>query len=239
MKRTGMRLKRCYRFWFKGELADAIRNLNKSSTCMHKKEIITGGKKLENAKKVLILLHGRGAPAQDILGLATHLNVSDFALIAPQATNYSWYPYSFLVPPEQNEPWLTSALGLIDDVVADIVKAGIVERQIYFTGFSQGACLTLEYIARHAKRWGGVAAFTGGLIGDKLYPRNYSGDFDGTPVFIGTSDPDPHIPVQRVHETTKQLRDMQAKVTQEIYPDIGHTITEEEIRKVNALIFKN
>jgi phospholipase/carboxylesterase len=205
---------------------------------MHRKEIVTGGKKIEDAQKVLIMLHGRGAPAHDILGLATHLDVSDFALVAPQATNYTWYPYSFLAPPKQNEPWLTSALGLIDEIVGDIRKAGISEEQIFFAGFSQGACLTLEYVTRHAKKWGGVAAFTGGLIGDKLYPENYSGDFNGAPIFIGTSDPDPHIPVHRVHETTQQLTRMNANVTEKIYPNMGHTINEDEIQQANTLIFK-
>jgi phospholipase/carboxylesterase len=206
---------------------------------MHTKQIVTGGKKIEEAKKVLIMLHGRGAPAHDILGLAMHLHVADFALIAPQARNYTWYPYSFLAPPKQNEPWLTSALDLIEEIVGDIRNAGIAEEQIYFTGFSQGACLTLEYVTRHAKKWGGVAAFTGGLIGDRVYPENYSGDFRATPVFIGTSDPDPHIPVERVVETTQQLTRMNAKVTEKIYPNLGHTISEDEIKQVNALIFRD
>jgi phospholipase/carboxylesterase len=206
---------------------------------MHRKEIVTGSKKIEDAKKVLIMVHGRGAPAQDILGLAMQLDVNEFALIAPQATNYTWYPYSFLAPPKQNEPWLTSALDLIEDIVGDIRKAGIDEEKIYFTGFSQGACLTLEYVTRRARKWGGVAAFTGGLIGDRLYPQNYSGDFNGTPFFIGTSDPDPHIPVQRVHETTQQLSRMNAKVMEKIYPNMGHTISGDEIKQANALIFRD
>ena len=183
------------------------------------------------------MLHGRGAPAHDILGLAMHLHVNDFALIAPQATNYTWYPYSFLAPPKQNEPWLTSALDLIEDIVGDIRNAGIAEEQMYFAGFSQGACLTLEYVARHAKKWGGIAAFTGGLIGDRLYPENYAGDFNGTPFFIGTSDPDPHIPVERVHDTAQLLTRMNAKVTKKIYPNMGHTISEDEIKQANTLIF--
>ena len=204
---------------------------------MHKKDIRTGGKKLQEATKALIMLHGRGAPAEDILGLASHLNVNDFALIAPQATQYTWYPYSFLVPPEQNQPWLNSAIDVINEIVADINKAGITSDRIYFTGFSQGASLTLEYVTRNARKWGGVAAFTGGLIGDKLYVENYAGDFAGTPVFIGTSDPDPHVPVARVRETTSQLRGMHASVHEKIYPNMGHTIQEDEIRLANELIF--
>lgn len=183
------------------------------------------------------MLHGRGAPAEDILGLASHLAVDEFALIAPQATNYTWYPHSFLVPPRQNEPWLSSALNLINEVVAEIHQQGIEYKDIYFTGFSQGACLTLEYVARHARPWGGVAAFTGGLIGDEVRPENYQGSFGNTPVFIGSSDPDPHIPVERVHETTRVLGDMQASVKEQLYPGMGHTISQEEIRMANQWVF--
>jgi phospholipase/carboxylesterase len=205
---------------------------------MHKKDIRTAGKRIEEATRALIMLHGRGAPAEDILGLAAHLEVSDFALIAPQATQYTWYPYSFLVPPAQNQPWLNSALDLINEIVSDINKAGISSDRIYFTGFSQGACLTLEYVTRNARKWGGVAAFTGGLIGDKIYRQNYKGDFEGTSVFIGSSDPDPHIPVSRVQETTTLLRTMHASVSEKIYPNMGHTIQEDEIKLANQLIFR-
>ena len=204
---------------------------------MHQKEIITAGKKMDEAKKALIMVHGRGASAEDIIGLSPSLNVKDYALIAPQATNYTWYPYSFLAPPKQNEPWLSSALELLNEVVRDINKAGITADNIYFLGFSQGACLTLEFVTRHAKKWGGVAAFTGGLIGDKIYPENYTDDFNGTPIFIGTSNPDPHIPVERVHETTKILKTMNASVTEKIYQNMGHTISQDEIEKANELIF--
>jgi phospholipase/carboxylesterase len=204
---------------------------------MHKKEIRTDGVDLAMAKKAMILLHGRGAPAEDILGLATHLEVKNFALIAPQATNYTWYPYSFLAPPKQNEPWLTSALSLVGAIVDDIRKSGIAEENIFFGGFSQGACLTLEFVTRNARKWGGVAAFTGGLIGDKLYQENYKGDFGGTPVFIGSSDPDPHIPVQRVHETVRTLKAMNASVQDKIYANMGHTISTEEITLANRWVF--
>lgn len=205
---------------------------------MHQKQLTTSGKELANAKKALIMLHGRGATAEDILSLAPNLRVNDYALIAPQATNYTWYPYSFLVPPKQNEPWLTSALTLITEVVQDINKAGIADENIYFLGFSQGACLTLEYVTRNARRWGGVVAFTGGLIGDKLYAENYRGDFRGTPVFIGTSDPDPHVPVERVRESATVIRNMHASVTEKVYPGMGHTINHDEIAMVNNLIFE-
>lgn len=205
---------------------------------MHKKNIITAGKDLKDAKKALILLHGRGATAEDILTLAEHLNVDDYALFAPQASNFTWYPYSFLAPPAQNEPWLSSAIGIVSDVVRDIQAAGISSKDIYFAGFSQGACLTLEFVTRNAQQWGGVTAFTGGLIGDKLYGENYKGDFSGTLVFIGTSDPDMHVPVERVYASVDVLRSMNANVTAKFYPDMGHTISENEIEQANQLIFK-
>jgi phospholipase/carboxylesterase len=204
---------------------------------MHQKEIIATGKKLQEAKRALVLLHGRGASAADILQLTGYLNVEDYAILAPEATNHTWYPYSFLAARNQNEPWLSSALQLLSDIVKDINASGIGNEQIYFAGFSQGACLTLEFIARNPQRWGGAAAFTGGLIGDQIQPNDYTGDFKGTPVFIGTSDPDPHVPVARVRETTSILKSMNAVVTEKIYQNLGHTISEDEIDKANQLIF--
>ena len=204
---------------------------------MHKKNIITRGKKIPGAKKALIMLHGRGGTAEDILGFAAHLNVDEYALFAPEATGNSWYPLSFLALPEQNEPWLSSAINLIKELVDDIIAGGIPADNIYFTGFSQGACLSLEFVTRHATRYGGVAAFTGGLIGNKIYQENYSGDFKGTPVFIGSSDPDMHVPVERIHATTQILQNMHADVTEKIYKNMGHTINEDEIEHANRLIF--
>ena len=204
---------------------------------MHQKELIITGKPFKEAKKALIMLHGRGASAEDILQLTTYLNVEDFAIIAPQATNSTWYPYSFLAPRSQNEPWLSSAIALIADIVKDIEQQGIPKEKIYFLGFSQGACLTLEYVTRHAARWGGAVAFTGGLIGDKIYSETYSGDFEGTPIFLGTSNPDPHVPVERVVESVALLKKMNAAITEKIYPNLGHTISEDEIDKANQLVF--
>lgn len=205
---------------------------------MHTKQIITSGKSLSVAKKALIMLHGRGASAEDILGLAAHFAVGEFALLAPQATNFTWYPYSFLAPPAQNEPWLSSAIHIIGELVEDINNAGIGNADIFFTGFSQGACLALEFVAGHARRWGGVAAFTGGLIGDRIYPERYRGDFAATPVFIGSGNPDPHVPPARVRATTERLGYMKASVTQKLYSNIGHTIVQEEIDTANKLIFE-
>ncbi len=169
---------------------------------MHQKNIVTAGKELSATSKVMIMLHGRGGSAEDILSLSSHLNVKDFTLLAPQAINNTWYPYSFLAPPSQNEPWLSSALVLLKELLEDIISKSIPTENIYFCGFSQGACLTLEFVTRNANKYGGVVAFTGALIGDKIYSENYKGDFSGTPVFIGTSNPDPHIPVERVYATT-------------------------------------
>lgn len=205
---------------------------------MHKKEYITVGKDLKTASKVLIMVHGRGGSAEDILSLADHLNVNDFALLAPQATNNTWYPYSFLVPPPQNEPWLSSALDLLKDIVHDLEVKGVTKDNIYFLGFSQGACLTLEFVTRNAAKYGGVVAFTGGLIGDKINTTNYSGIFSGTPIFMGTSDPDPHVPVERVNESASILEVMNAAVTKKIYKGMGHTINQDEIAEANRLIFQ-
>ena len=204
---------------------------------MHKKEFITAGQDLKTASRVLIMIHGRGANAEDILSLSDHLEINDFALLAPRATNHTWYPYSFLAAPAQNEPWLSSALQLLRELVGDLKAKGIHEKNIYFLGFSQGACLTLEFVTRNATRYGGVVAFTGGLIGDKIYVENYNGDFAGTPVFIGTSDPDPHVPVERVNESAGILENMYAVVTKKIYKNMGHTINEDEITVVNKMIF--
>ncbi|MDB5231280.1 MAG: phospholipase [Chitinophagaceae bacterium] len=206
---------------------------------MHKKNIVTAGKELSATGKVLIMLHGRGGSAEDILSLASHLDVKDFSLFALQATNNTWYPDSFLAPPSQNEPWLSSALKLLRELLDDLINKGVVAENIYFAGFSQGACLTLEFVTRNAAKYGGVVAFTGGLIGDKIYSENYKGDFKGTPVFIGTSNPDPHVPVERVYATTNILKNMNADVTEKIYSNMGHTINQDEIDNANKLVFKS
>jgi phospholipase/carboxylesterase len=206
---------------------------------MHQKKIIIAGKSLQEANKALIMVHGRGATAEDILSLADYLAVKDYALIAPQATNNTWYPFSFLALPQQNEPWLSSALSLLNEIVTDLNNENITTDHIYFVGFSQGACLILEFVTRNAKKYGGVVAFTGGLIGNKIYPENYKGDFENTSVFIGSSNPDPHIPVQRVKASADIMQSMHAKVTTKVYDNMGHTINEDEIRNANRLIFSD
>lgn len=206
---------------------------------LHTKKIFTAGKKIDDAKKVLIMLHGRGGNAKDILSLSGHLNVNDFALLAPEATNNTWYPFSFLAPPQQNEPWLSSALNLVKEILDELHAKSISYENIYLLGFSQGACLTLEFAARNARQYGGIVAFTGGLIGDKIYMENYKGNFNETPVFIGSSDPDSHVPVQRVNETSAILKRMNANITRKIYQGMGHTISEDEIDTVNEIIFSS
>src|SRR5690554_554300 len=151
---------------------------------MHTKNIITAGKDLDQAQKVLILIHGRGGNARDILGLANHFPVKDFALVAPEASNNTWYPYSFMAAISHNEPWLSSALDLLRDLLEEIKRKGISSENIYIGGFSQGACLAAEFITRNADHFGGAMLFTGGLIGDQLNEDNYTGDFKGTSVFM-------------------------------------------------------
>jgi phospholipase/carboxylesterase len=203
---------------------------------LHQKNIVSAGRDIKESKKVLIMVHGRGATAESILSLSDLLQVKDFALIAPQATNNTWYPYSFMEAPSENEPWLSSALGLLKEIVGDLNRQAISSKDIYFLGFSQGASLTLEFVTRNATRYGGIVAFTGGLIGDKIYPENYTGDFAQTPVFIGSSDPDQHVPVERVHASANRLKDMHADVTEKVYPYMGHTINQDEIDLANKLV---
>lgn len=204
---------------------------------MHGRNILSAGRNINEASNVLVMTHGRGGSAEDILSLAPHFPVKDFCLLAPEATNNTWYPYSFMVPPEENEPWLSSALSVLGDLREEVNKQGISNENIYFLGFSQGACLTLEFIARNANRYGGVMAFTGGLIGDKIYAENYQGNFNKTPVFIGTSDPDAHVPVERVYDSERILKEMNAAVSVKVYKNMGHTITKDEIDEANAFIF--
>lgn len=209
------------------------------TTHTHAKVIEIAGKPIKEASKALIMIHGRGGCAKDILLLSDQLNVQDFALIAPQANNNTWYHYSCMVIPEHNEPWLSSILLILEETVNELIDLGISTDNIYFLGFSQGACLSLEFVARHAKQYGGVVAFTGGLIGDKIYKENYKGDFMGTPIFIGTGDPDEHIPLERVNETAKLFTKMNANVTTQVYRNKPHDISKNEIEWANKLIFKS
>ena len=198
--------------------------------------VLAAGRPLGEATAAMILVHGRGATAEDILGLARELDRPDLAYVAPQATGFTWYPYSFMAPMERNEPGLSSGLALIGHLVARLEGEGISPERTVLLGFSQGACLTLEYAARNARRYGGLVALSGGLIGPPGTPRDYSGTFDGTPVFLGCSDRDPHIPLDRVQESTRVLSGMGAEATERIYPNMGHTVSEDELARVRALL---
>lgn len=202
----------------------------------HQRQLITDGPAAENASRALVMLHGRGATAQDILSLGSELSLNGYHIVAPQATNFTWYPYSFLAPVSQNEPWLSSALHLVRSVVQEIESAGIPTKSIYLLGFSQGACLTLEFVARNAQRWGGVIAFTGGLIGEQINTSNYIGNFEDTPFFIGNSDRDPHVPLTRSDESARIIQSMGGKVLHTVYPGMGHTINSDELANARLML---
>lgn len=187
------------------------------------------------AGRAVILVHGRGATPESILTLADDLPGDlGFAFVAPGASETSphprsWYPLSFLAPVERNEPALSASLARIGTVVADLEADGISPENIILLGFSQGACLCAEFAARNARRWGGIAILTGGLVGDESATREYAGDLAGTPSFLGTSDRDPHVPLWRVEETAEVLRQLGAAVEMRVYPGLPHTIVRDEV----------
>ncbi len=203
---------------------------------IHNEPVAFAGKPLREAKKVLIMVHGRGDNAQNFVQLSSEFYANDFAFAAPQAIGNTWYPYSFMMPPEKNEPHLSMSLSAISELTHNLHGLGFKPGQLYFAGFSQGACLTLEYTARNARKYGGIIAFTGGLLGDEINVGKYSGDFAGTSVFIGASDHDPHVPEERVHESARVFTEMAAKVTKKIYPGMGHTINQDEINIANLIL---
>jgi predicted esterase len=194
------------------------------------------GRPLDQAQAALILLHGRGASAADILLLAEGLYHPAYAYLAPQAANNSWYPYTFLAPLQQNEPWLSAALSRVGELVDQVETAGMPAERIVLGGFSQGACLASEFMARNARRYGGLLAFSGGLIGPPGMTRAYAGSLADTPVFLGCSDVDGHIPKERVEETAAALAGLGAQVTLRLYPGMGHTINADEIEQARALL---
>lgn len=198
--------------------------------------LLTAGAPLHVARAAMVMVHGRGATAASILDLARTLDAEDFAFLAPQAAGNTWYPFSFLMPLEQNEPYLSSALRRLGEVVEGVVREGVPADRVMLLGFSQGACLSLEFVARNPTRFGGVMGFSGGLIGPEGTPRDYTGSLEGTPVFLGSSDPDPHIPVARVRETERVLVGMGATVTTRIYPGMGHTVSEDELEHARGMM---
>lgn len=198
--------------------------------------VLTAGAPLRRSRAVVILLHGRGASAEDILGLSDEFTYEEIAYVAPQAANYSWYPYSFLEPLERNQPALSSALLAVADVRQRVEDSGIPAERTVLLGFSQGACLALEFAARNARRYGGVVGLSGGLIGPDSTPRDYEGSLDGTPVILGCSDKDPHIPLARVHDTAEVLTRLGGAVTERIYPGMPHTVNQDEIGLIRDLL---
>jgi predicted esterase len=188
------------------------------------------------ARAAVILVHGRGDSAAGILGLADEFPLADVLWVAPHAAGSSWYPYSFLTPLERNEPSLSSALSVIGSLVQSLASEGLGADRIVLMGFSQGACLAQEFAARNARRYRAVVGLSGGLIGPPGTPRDYAGSLAGTPVFLGCSDVDPHIPVTRVHESAEVFRAMGASVDERIYPRMGHTVNADEIGAVAKLL---
>jgi predicted esterase len=199
-------------------------------------QVLRRGPSLAEARLVGIAVHGRGAPAEDILGLAEELHAPDIAWLAPQAAGLTWYPYSFLSPIPQNEPGITSALGVLAGLVREAAGAGVPASRVLLMGFSQGACLVLEFAARHPAVYAGVVGLSGGLIGPPGTPRDYPGSLSGAPVFMGCSDVDPHIPVERVQESAEVFRRMGAAVDARIYKGMGHTVNMDELSAVRSLL---
>ncbi len=194
------------------------------------------GEPLGRARAAILMVHGRGARAEDILSLSEQLSEPGFAYLAPQAADSAWYPHRFLEPLASNEPWLTSALSVVDEILAKIANAGIPPERTMLLGFSQGACLSLEYAARHARRYGGLVGLSGALIGPADTPRNYPGSLASTPVFVGCSDVDPHVAKERVQAAASVLRDLGGDVTERFYPNMGHTVNQDEIDSVRRMM---
>jgi len=203
--------------------------LNKVSGPHHGQPLITAGEPLDTAQAAMMMVHGRGASAADIISLTEFFDVTGFVYLAPQAAGYTWYPYSFLSPIERNEPYLSSALEVLATVLRHVKKAGIPAEKTMLLGFSQGACLSAEFVARNPRRYGGLAILSGGLIGPEETVFDCDGSLAGTPIFLGCSDVDFHIPQERVQESTRVLRTMGADVTERLYPGMGHTINQDEI----------
>jgi len=198
--------------------------------------VLQRGTPLNAAKGAVVLLHGRGASADDILGLAQDFDLPELANLAPEAAEHTWYPYSFLSPIEQNQPWLDSALKLVGETVQRAIAAGIERQNVAIVGFSQGACLATEFVVRNATRYGGLVAFTGGLIGPPGAKFSYSGELSGTPCFLGAGDRDPHVPWKRVEESAAVLSDLGAAVTLRRYPGLPHTINQDEIDHAKIIL---
>jgi phospholipase/carboxylesterase len=198
--------------------------------------VLAAGEPLDHAQAAMIMVHGRGATAEDILSLANELAQPGFVYLAPQAAGYTWYPNSFLTPIPGNEPGISSGLAVLAGLIDYLAEAGIPAEQTMLLGFSQGACLSLEFAARHARRYGGVAGLSGGLIGPDGTPRDYAGSLAGTPVFLGCSDVDPHIPKERVQHSAEVLQRLGGEVTMHLYPGMGHLVNQDEINSIRQMM---
>lgn len=198
--------------------------------------MLRAGADPDQAGAAMVMIHGRGATAEDILTLAPELMRPGWSFLAPQAAGGAWYPDTFMAPLERNEPWLSSALEAVGDVLAAVGRAGIPPERTVLLGFSQGACLALEYAARNARRYGGLAGLSGGLIGPDGVPRHDTGSLAGTPVFLGCSDRDPHIPARRVVQAASVLEGLGAAVTMVLYPDHDHSVNMDEIEHVRGIM---
>lgn len=203
-----------------------------------KQAVVHSGVPLGQAAGVLVLLHGRGASAHDILGLGQVIAPPGWAMLAPQAAGHSWYPYSFLASREQNEPWLSSALLKVESVMQSVSEAGIATERIVLAGFSQGACLSCEVAGTHARRYGAVLAFTGGMIGPSSDVLNVTGDFAGTPMLLTSGDPDPHVPWERVQRTAELFAGAGAEVTLRRFPGRPHTVNDKERELARDLLLR-
>lgn len=199
-------------------------------------DVIQKGPAPESAPAALILIHGRGATAAGMMDLYAALNRPDIAAVAPQAPGGTWYPHSFMAPFADNQPHLDHALQRIDDLVNDLLDRGLASGQIALLGFSQGACLTSEYTLRHPRRYGAIMILTGGYIGPPGIEHSDTGTFDGTPVFIGVNDPDPHVPFERAQDTADRYKRMGAAVELRRYPDMPHTVNDDEIAACRKLL---
>jgi len=198
--------------------------------------LVSAGEPLGHGKAVLVMVHGRNAAPANILDLAQRLGRDGLTYLAPTAAGRTWYGHSFMAETEKNEPGLSSGLHVLGTVVATALAAGVPADRVVLLGFSQGACLASEFAARNARRYGGVIAYSGGLIGPAGTTWNYPGDFAATPVFLGCSDVDGHVPKARVDESADVFRRMGAAVTERIYPGMGHLVNDDEIAWAQALL---
>ncbi len=220
----------------RAEYRCGVFRVNHTTNPHQNQPVLRYGEPLEQAKAVMLMAHGRGATAEGILTLSRAWRADGVAFVAPQAQGNSWWPNRFIDPLESNQPWLTSALAAMETALASVAQAGIPSERTLLLGFSQGACLVLEFAARHARRYGGVAGLSGGLIGPDGTPRDYAGSLDGTPVFLGCSDVDFHIPKARVQHSADVLERMGARVTTRLYANMEHTINEDELAFLQGMI---